>query len=166
MPANRNLFAQALESVRHELERGHLGPALLVYLMHGVPIAERLARAIIDKAEESRDWNGVLGRLHPKNEKKQRRQHRDLIDPVWKTALELIVAGKPVDDGLFEAIGERLNVSTSTAKRIYYSIPPIVRETCTRFRLTSCRLPQTGGFGRSGLAPSPCRPLKFSDVLN
>src|SRR6516164_4625332 len=31
------------------LECGHLGPALLVYLMHGVPIPERLASAIIDK---------------------------------------------------------------------------------------------------------------------
>ena len=154
----------ALESVHRQLESGHLGRALLVYLMYDVPIPEWLAHAIVGKVEESRDWNGVLGRLHPKNEKRQRRQHRDLVDRVWNTAQELRADGKyKVDDGLFEAIGEGLKISKSTANRIYYSIPCEVREICQRLRLPSC-LFQTGGWHRSGRAPKPRR-LNFSDVL-
>jgi hypothetical protein len=138
--SNKPLLAQALESIRHEIESGDVGLALLLYLESGARIPEWLARPIVDKSEESRDWNGVLGRLHPKNEKRQRRQHGDLIDQVWKTALKLRADGKyKVDDGLFEAIGEGLKISKSTANRIYYSIPRKVRKVCERLQLTSCR---------------------------
>jgi hypothetical protein len=100
--------------------------------MHGAPIPEWLARAIIDKSEESRDWNGVLGRLHPKNEKRQKRQQKKLINPVWTTAIKLIAAGNRIDDGMFEKIGQRLKIKPAMAKRIYYSIPPLFREISCR----------------------------------
>jgi hypothetical protein len=149
------LPVQALESVRHELECGHLGRALLVYLKHDVPIPASLRRAIIDKSEERQNWNDVLGRLHPKNEKRQRREHRDLIDRVWNTAQELRADEKhQVDDGLFEAIGERLEVNPSIAKRIYYSIPGEVRTICERLGVT-ISLFQT--FRTAGCAPKPRR---------
>jgi hypothetical protein len=116
--------------------------------MYDVPIPEWLAHAIVGKVEESRDWNGVLGRLHPKNEKRQRRQNLVLIDRVWNTAQELRADGKyQLDDGLFEAIGERLKIKKSKANRIYYSIPAEVRETCEQLRLTSC-LFQIGSYRR------------------
>jgi hypothetical protein len=117
-------LAEILEILKQKFEGGDKS-ALLYAVYHCLlmkrPLPEWLRLAFLHAYEaharfEIRTWDEVFGPPVPKSTQLEKEKLRRLIiNRVWE-----LRAKRPIDRGLFEQIGEQLDMSGSTIDSIYY----------------------------------------------
>ncbi|HEY9069529.1 MAG TPA: hypothetical protein VIV61_04690 [Candidatus Ozemobacteraceae bacterium] len=125
--------AQIVKEARSAIEGGDglaLMNAVNECLSNGLVAPDWLAKefrqrynAVAERHVKSWDDEKALGRpLQKGRHLESAREKMRLSLPVYGLVRELQAQGEPIDESLFERIGEQLDISPATAKEYYYSV--------------------------------------------
>jgi hypothetical protein len=125
---NDKHLAEVLEILKEQFDGGDKSALLYaIYhccLMNG-PLPAWLRFAFVDAFEsatgryEIKSWNDAFGLPHPKGTHLEKEKlRRRVIERVW--ALKVEDPERPIDRGLFEQIGEELEIPAGTIDGLYY----------------------------------------------
>ncbi len=120
-----------IEDLRKQFEEGNQA-ALLAAIYYcascNLPLNDWIAYAFIKRYADVlifakyKTWDKVFGLPYPKGTHlKALRSENRLKFKVWQYVEEEIKKGLPIDDGLFEVVGEHFKLGKTTVSKYYYS---------------------------------------------
>jgi hypothetical protein len=128
---------QKLEALERNFAKGDnfaLLHAIRICANHDLVIPEWAARAYIKRFDavlncETDSWDGAFGRPYPNGvHLSKARQRRKLRFAVYARVRELLKANpkRPIDEGLFEEVGDKFDIGKTLCGRLYYEAKRMV----------------------------------------
>lgn len=145
-------FDLLVEKARFEAgDKAALLGAIRICANHDLVMPEWLARGFIrgyDKAlrHEVGSWDDAFGRPFPKGKHlNAARKKRSKAPALWMKVRKMHEAGRAIDDGLFEEVGEEFGLGKTQASEFYYHVDSRMRVgpvPAARVLLDSLKIPE------------------------